>query len=1379
VSLMKKSRRASTSSRKRIGPARVSFGRGNSGPTAAQRAQQERLRRRALAEQEQRQRQNQASLRDQIASSVETQPIPVKTSNIISNSSFRNTNLDTVISSIESPVFDDTPPFDNTTHPPEFIDGISIDASDSLSRESARSDVISISQNSTDDDTKRKIIKSISGDPPEIISSVRLPFFEFTPEDIDDCIEVSQFERQLLKETLLKGVASIAGKDPEGKFTAAKKDAKNRLIETQKKIDAISEMLVAANSASTGLNILKMSPQIMQRTADSLRSLLYATETSKKTNAESLPSSLDEYIRVTFPGAVSIDEMLTNTSRLILLMQDMLTSALSIHPTLLSQVSRSQETKSLFSVAENFSYDLDGVPQESDKIPTVDKVFSRSNSSTVRAFIDKRVAIRPVTGLLNEGRYKDASVQWDIITHLITSVSNEMILSAGIGRLNGSQLGNKFLQLSSYNSNQYAPFDRVFGESPAASADVVSKFFQTGLGRSSAFQSSFLDYMALGEETSDRSFIVMPFEVDTVLDDSRIPYASGKKYFIDLAIQEVDTPAGTQPKKAALKTFSSQYQSFTNEVSSYLTEIMSLGVDTKLSPQVLFARVLQDFREIVRSMSSASKRGIGGNQSAIKSLTAASLFASLGSGYQPVEINTDSGSTSDSSSGRESGFSYIGPVRVSSRDVLKMSVVKAYRELLEIAPDEKATLDSKSLSILTSNELPELSSTRPESGLDITSVFIESIINNNLSIAWRTMSDPSLGGSAIIDNNGAARYVASRTGEQLYDSEFDVKDNIVNLIAKTVREIQKEAYNLSTRDGSNSDYRNSRGNTMMSDCNIDRLIDVVCEIYIRLSPMLLPFIFSPIKEDELRTTLRGNPGFTCEIDPERSSKAEKILDLLVYKISKGENVTVNDLERLSDVSRSDTIGISISPTKAGSFYFIPGSLLSPASDKILNISEIISRTNRLPNHRYYIKSSLKVLESVSQCVSSASSRISRVFDILLGNLKDNLSDSEKTLYDMFVTNISTYRNLLSSIDTYQANLCAASKYTQTSSDPVFLRRDIDTSRSERLAVRDYIRSLADIDTSYDSGGGDIHLISVGIPAGAISAITSTSFGLNSPIGTSFQLGRAGTESQNRSPLLSIDILRNDQSRVSLDSSDLIELRGDAEEKTRVYDPEIFVLPDSIAYDPSTLEPNSDPVANSPGSILEKILISTKFYRIVSGKVSETIQGSRDLPPQFRNSLVSYLLDLYMYETLRIRYNDGLGSIQKLSLSPPGFLLLNEISRSPDLSLLVMNRQGFSNLIDPITLEMKRDESLLEMITKTNLFSNPQFTLDNYKMASLLTCINIMSDTNYILSPKTYDRIYHFIYNEKTLQNSITNIEERNRRKKIDIFTLSTVLRHIG
>jgi len=1312
---------------------------------------------------------------EQIASTASTSPIPQSTRRSITNRGTNSSSGSEIIvsnieSSLDSSSTSDLPPLNNTTHPPEFIDGITLstESGEIDSFTTTTENVISIVQNATDSNIKRKIIESSTVKAPDILSSIKLPFLEFTSEEIDDAIEVGQFERQIVKETILQGFSLVAGKDPSGLYTEAKKELKNSQDLLEKQTSAVAEIMSAANSASTGLNILKMSPQIMQRSSEAVRALVVDTEKCKNDPSESLPASIDDYIKITYPAANSIDELLTNTSRAILIMQDMLVSSLSIHPSLLSRVSRSSSTKSIFSIAENFSYDLDGVPGDNDRIPTVEKVFSQNTKSIISAFIDKRVGEREVVGLLNEGKYASSSQQWDIISHLITCLSNEMILSAGIGRLQGSQLAERFFEKLSLDGARVLPFHRLFGESPTASAETVSRFFRTGIGRSSSLQGSFLDYMALGEETVGREFIVMPFEVDTVIADLRLPYAAGKKYFIDFAIQETSATPGVQPIRDSLKTFSNQFKSFTSDASSYMTDILSLGVNTKLSPQILFARILQDFREIVKSMSSGVRSS--GGDSNTKSIIAAALFASLGSGRQLLSVDTSQrGVITDEELSPElipesvrSRFGFIGSVKVSSRDVLKCSVVKAYSDLLAIAPDEKSTPSLGSLSVSISDEAS-------------VKLVQDLVTQSNISSAWRMMSDARAGGITLVDRGGAARTYGN-PGEYLHDKEFDVKDNIVNLIAKFVREVQRESYNLASRDGVNATYQNSLGNTAMSNCDVDRLIDVICEIYIRLAPILLPFIFSPIRPDDIRTGLRGVQGYTCAIDESKTIKSQKLLEIIIQRLSRGEKVTASDISTQVEISETASVGFSVFSRPAGGFYFIPGGFFESVSDEASNVSEIVSRSNKFVNHRFYIKSSLKIIESIAECVSSSSARISRIFDILGGTLRrDRLSDSEKVIYDMFVTNGQKYENLLSSINDYQANLCTAARYTQVSTEPIHLRRDIDTTRSERLAVRDYVRSLRDQGSAYSRSGDNIYLMTVGIPQGSISSLTSTVFGREVPISSAFKLGSAGNESRSISPLVSIDLYRHDQSRVTISEENIRIFKGDIDDKVRLYDPEIFIMPDSISYNPSTLEPSGDPIQNSPGSILEKILTSTKFYRIKSGRIIETVQGSTSLPPQYRNALISYLLDLYLYDTVRVRYNDALGPRSSPTISQSGYRLMNEISSSPELSLLLMSRPGFSRLVDPTTLKMKNGPDLLDLITQRSRFTSPEFTIDNYKMATVAACVNIMSDMSYVLEPRPYDRIYHFLYDESQFQERAPDLE-RDRRKKADIFTLSTSLR---
>jgi hypothetical protein len=145
----------------------------------------------------------------------------------------------------------------------------------------------------------------------------------------------------------------------------------------------------------------------------------------------------------------------------------------------------------------------------------------------------------------------------------------------------------------------------------------------------------------------------------------------------------------------------------------------------------------------------------------------------------------------------------------------------------------------------------------------------------------------------------------------------------------------------------------------------------------------------------------------------------------------------------------------------------------------------------------------------------------------------------------------------------------------------------------------------------------------------------------------------------------------------------------------------------------------------------------------------------------------------------MRYFDGLGPIGPSTISELGYQLMSAISSSPDLSLLVMNRPGFSRLVDPITLQMKTGIGLLEMITKRTRFVDPEFTLDNYKMATILSSTNIVSDLGYVLQSRPYERIYHFLYDEKNIQNNYFTETEIDKRKKIDVFSLSAVARHVG
>ena len=1185
----------------------------------------------------------------------------------------------------------------STSVSPVTIEGIRISAGESPVRsqpESSSRDV-SIVQDATDDEVKRHILDRTLGPQPVILSSVKVPLL--TPTEIDSIIEVSQFERQIVKEAITAGVRRITSELLPVLGKEAQEKHRKALKEADEQISALAYLLDTMDTAGSGLNITRISQQIMRRANDTLAQILTPTESSNP----SLPTLLDEYLSLTFPGNVTstqVDSYLTNTGRLVMLAQDMMLACLSAHPLLLNRFSRvlRSDGTSLFSIPDSYAYDPDGPegPLDSRAIPTVTDMFSR-NVSTIRGqFTVDAPPMRINPGFISTAASGDE--MWDDVLHSICALSNEMILSAGIGRLQGSKLGNRFLERPA-DPLKLDPFTRLLGISPTERN--VSKFFGTGPDR----PGSFLDLLALGEEAEDRDFIVMPFETNTVVYNGT-PYVSGRQYFIEMATQ-----IGDQDSRGALKRFSDQYGALMRDMSTYMTELAALDTETPLSPELLFARILQDIRDVASSIAD----GVSTDEN--KSVLVASLFALSGFGDTKRVQKT---------------YSLIvrGGVDVPVSDVLKMSVVKALKDLDTRLEDKTYFLSRASTTSAPDERQPELR---------LNAVFSDLLIPGLTSKTTVEIND-------ILSSPAGAEfevmYYSSTAGSQLYDVESKGASNLINMVARTVREIQKEALNLAQRNDSKSDYRNAQLGTFLSNCDDDRLIDVVSTIYMNLAYLLLPV-----------TVIKNKNGSSVSqlaiiYSTSRATKLTGLLSDIINTIVNGGNITVQDV--FERVGLDPETPVSQSPAGDNTEVSTPASIVRAAE--------------KMPKHRYYIKSSLKILESTAAGISAASAKMSQIFDILSDSIPaKNLKGSDAQLYDMFVRQSDRYSDLLRSLSDSQINLCVPARRALGQPSVTALRGDIDTTTPERLALRDFIKSV------YTGGNlGGLRVMSVGLPSGMLESLYNPAFELEGP--TVGSLASRGTESDARRRYVRIEVDRFDNAHYNTVSNMYPNIFGQSPSETE-FDPEIFLFSDSIAYDPKSWPPGATTVQDA-------IFLSTTFYRVRRGRIVETVTGAEAPVAMVRfyyNALKSYLLDLYLYETIGVRYSDGISPYGSPHLSQPALELVKAASSDPIASRALMCPSGFYSIFDPVTGRIKTGEALRTLLTPVSLRTPAQFSSQDVKFAAMLACTAPMGAATDAVTFRPHERIYHFFYDESVVRNQIVGdtLDQKRRRRQFDIYSL--------
>lgn len=1156
--------------------------------------------------------------------------------------------------------------------------------------------VVNIINNTDDDELKRLIVQSSAGPLPIILSSVKLPQ---SYAEIKSSIEVNQFERQLIKEVLSNSLSSVLKKDPKGLASKAISESVQETSTVDSQIDALSYMISACRRAASGLDVSSLSSQIMQRASDAMMSIQAASENGN----DALPRDLDEYIKLTFSNSNDVSS-LTNTAKLATLMQDMLLSACSIHPTLLTRISRKEQSgdsDSLFTFPGRFSYSTG--PSNSDiRIPMSQDLFQKN-----RRIIFARVHSASGVSTSGEASLKNSLPDYvDSIKHLITCLSNEMILSAGIGRLVGSGLGNRFL-LRDTATNQYYPFNKVLGISPDATSDQMSAVFTQGaLTRDANFAGSYFDHLMLGEE-NDSSFYVLPFETQTFLGPQGEIYASGRKYFIDLPVQANDSIA--QRLRGGLKNFSKSYSQLSNDISSYLSELLAANIDTRLSPQFLLARILQDISSVLKTLSLDAEGTVANS----KSITASILVANSGA----PDYSSNLLSIPEEN------------VNIELTNIIKASVLRALKDLDDASGDTSYTPQSTS-SVLTTGNFNLTNSKE-------TSEFIEnqySLFDRKLKKINKAISSPDnnlfLADTSSTNDDLRIYYrllnFTYQEDDFLHDKQFSNNTNLINLIAITIREIQKETLLLAQRNGAKSDYRNSSSRTNLSDADDDKIVDIVCEIYQRLSYLLIPAFITKVYDSNSASGVQNVIYYKRETARAGALVLDKIIDLL----SNGSKIDTETVGRLTSVP-SNTV-------------------LNDAFDRYITIdmSGISEFSSKFSKHRFYIKNSLKILESVTSGVSSASTSISSIFDILNNSVnKSSLKGNDAVLYNMFVENKTRNQQLLTNFRGSQISLIQVARQQYETSNSVFLRKDIDVSFSEKSALRAFLTRFLNSDQTY--------ALSVALPAGLIDSI-------NNPV------INARTSSQIASSFNSSNIIT-----IEIDRYDEVHKNGVGSASTGIasldFDSELFILPQSITYDPA-----NPPVGSSDE--FDAVIKSTNFFRIRDGKIIEKISGN-SLPPgresHYINVLVSYLIDLYNYETINLRYNDGACHIGPPRVTLSGYDFITEASKSLQISKALCSKTGFSDIFDRVSRNIKTGKDLLSLISP-DAVGQVRFSPTDVKFASLIASMTPICSKDGIVINRSVERIFNFVYNETLSSINISgDTSDRIRQRSLfDIYTLT-------
>ena len=174
---------------------------------------------------------------------------------------------------------------------------------------------------------------------------------------------------------------------------------------------------------------------------------------------------------------------------------------------------------------------------------------------------------------------------------IATTLSNVLIASAGIGRLEGAELGQRFSVTDGLAGLEKAfgalPLTRSISDIPGSTAGprmllpMIDLSFEEG---------SILDSVVIGETLGNSEMRILPFEGGSYPDQTNPPVVSGRDYFTELPIR-----FPTAGRSNDFSSFSTSFTSIVKDALEYLNELYAIDQDTNLSPEKILAIVLQEF----------------------------------------------------------------------------------------------------------------------------------------------------------------------------------------------------------------------------------------------------------------------------------------------------------------------------------------------------------------------------------------------------------------------------------------------------------------------------------------------------------------------------------------------------------------------------------------------------------------------------------------------------------------------------------------------------------------------------------------------------------------------------------------------------------------
>ena len=896
----------------------------------------------------------------------------------------------------------------------------------------------------------------------------------------------------------------------------------------------------------------------------------------------------------------------------------------------------------------------------------------------------------------------------DALKLMIVSLSRELVISAGIGYLKEKTLGKRFKVATS------------------RSAGLWNSLGDTGrtILSNTRPEGSIADFMIVEDSSGNK---ILPFETRTFRDKRNKVFYPGSHAFIDVATRgNLDPAKSSKPLDvSAYAAFANEFNKVTSDSAEFLTGLMNLeDAEETLYPVSIYKDVLRDVRTATLGL--AKKTNINKRQGVIVSLLKQcvmdrdirhNMFIYL----TELRDVLDSSTRGSKDARQLTPFSRDTPVRKSRRHTRKSSRSTVGTSAPTMSTSISTTLGGRisSLPVVNPNLLVE-SSKNPLA--DISKVIADMYAENIEKASYREARqfrkyrvDPEAVYETLLSLSSS-----SRRSEDIFTKILD--------LSKT---LQASAYNLSRRDNGNENFSKD-GNTLWHKLDEDAILMMIFEIYLNVTTRYI---------SSTAINVGGKDYIAFKLDANNSSISaiEEILDISKVK----DKMTVDRL-------RAERTGAQQSHSQASRDTLAQRGELSLTGAVMQNDDEedsnavfdnMMSTMDSFNDDISFIKNGLVILEVLGNSVNNAAVRLTDFF-----NIKDSNSDIKKSLKTLVGNRLG--RQILSSLSYSQVRLMRnlSSEIIADPSTDSYISALRTVTENEINAMQIVLKD------PYLSGvsAENVRILSVGIPAGMIAALTNPPYILGD---------RESTESLSEQSVIRVNVYKRD-----LEFGDLV-----FKPKSFLFDASLFIMPGAFEEVDKRRETFSTLLESKVKfSQIDTTDVRSSLFgsEILENKIYESVDN-RGVGRMLSNHVVDYVLKQYyqlmfginMFESTFV--NDD--NLLDLLIDSDGMsaLMLSETNEAV-APFITTGDVPLSNLVETITARSTTTisvadadkarsylvPSINDIITSgedlQEELESPELTtaqLDEFRM---LCSSNIFSSAvmkQRIVAPKIFDRVF--------------------------------------